>query len=373
MAKKTTAPPIETPKKKQSRVSQSDIPKYGFRDCRKLAQTLHDEFNGKATPHQLAIAFGSSPTSSAWQYITGASVAYGLTQGAYNAQAIELGEFGRRIVAPTEEGDEVKATVEAALKPRIISEFFQKYNRGKFPSDKIAENVLETMGVPRDRVSDVLSMIKEIGDETGIVHITKTGPYVALDSPAPKVSGSGSEKHQESEETGEDASEGDMEAFAKSVSDRSPAAEMAKPEIDMRSNRVFITHGKNHDIVTQLKELLTFGKFEPVVSVEKETLSVPVPEKVMQDMRSCGAAVIHVAGEGEVMDSKGNKLIHINPNVLIEIGAAMALYDKNFVLLVHKGVQLPSNLQGLYRCEYEGETLDYQSTMKLLKTFNQFK
>ena len=67
------------------------------------------------------------------------------------------------------------------------------------------------------------------------------------------------------------------------------------------------------------------------------------------------------------------KHIHINPNVLIEIGAAMALYDKNFVLLVQKGVQLPSNLQGLYRCEYEGEMLDYQSTMKLLKTFNEFK
>jgi predicted nucleotide-binding protein len=51
----------------------------------------------------------------------------------------------------------------------------------------------------------------------------------------------------------------------------------------------------------------------------------------------------------------------------------MALYDKNFILLVHKGVPLPSNLQGLYRCEYEGDKLDYEATMKLLKTFNEFK
>jgi len=43
------------------------------------------------------------------------------------------------------------------------------------------------------------------------------------------------------------------------------------------------------------------------------------------------------------------------------------------VLLVEKGVVLPSNLQGLYRCEYEGDKLDYDSTMKLLKTFSQFK
>jgi predicted nucleotide-binding protein len=59
--------------------------------------------------------------------------------------------------------------------------------------------------------------------------------------------------------------------------------------------------------------------------------------------------------------------------VLIEIGAAMALYKKRVILLVEKGVQLPSNLQGLYRCEHSGDKLDYEPTMKLLKTFNEFR
>jgi predicted nucleotide-binding protein len=68
----------------------------------------------------------------------------------------------------------------------------------------------------------------------------------------------------------------------------------------------------------------------------------------------------------------GNTHIKINDNVLIEIGAAMAFYGRNYILLVQKGVRLPSNLQGLYRCEYEGERLDYYATMKILKTFNQF-
>ena len=36
------------------------------------------------------------------------------------------------------------------------------------------------------------------------------------------------------------------------------------------------------------------------------------------------------------------------------------------------GVTLPSNLQGLYRCDYEGNRLEYDATMKLLKTFSQF-
>ena len=59
--------------------------------------------------------------------------------------------------------------------------------------------------------------------------------------------------------------------------------------------------------------------------------------------------------------------------MLIEIGAAIALYDKRFILLCEKSVTLPSNLQGLYRCNYEGQQLDYDATMKLLKTFNEIR
>ncbi|HEX9771500.1 MAG TPA: TIR domain-containing protein, partial [Kiloniellales bacterium] len=56
-----------------------------------------------------------------------------------------------------------------------------------------------------------------------------------------------------------------------------------------------------------------------------------------------------------------------NPNVLIEIGAAMAFYGRRFILLVREGVKLPSNLQGLYEVRYAGDTLDAASTIKLLE------
>ncbi|MCU1289063.1 MAG: hypothetical protein JWN60_1292, partial [Acidobacteria bacterium] len=48
------------------------------------------------------------------------------------------------------------------------------------------------------------------------------------------------------------------------------------------------------------------------------------------------------------------------------------LYNGQFILLVETGTQLPSNLQGLYEVRYDGDKLDYQSTMKLLKAFNDF-
>lgn len=137
-------------------------------------------------------------------------------------------------------------------------------------------------------------------------------------------------------------------------------------------NRVFITHGKNAKIVQQIKEIVQYGKFEPVVAEEHETVSKPVPEKVMDDMRSCSAGVIHVAAEKTLVDEDGKLCPKINENVLIEIGAAMALYGRRFILLVERNLQLPSNLQGLYQCRYEGDKLDGEATMKLLKAFNEF-
>jgi predicted nucleotide-binding protein len=126
-------------------------------------------------------------------------------------------------------------------------------------------------------------------------------------------------------------------------------------------------------VAAQIKDLLTFGNFEPVVSVERESTAIPVPEKVFEDMRSCAAGVLHVGAEGKYLDKDGIEHVKLNDNVLIEIGAAMALYGKRMILLVEKGVALPTNLQGLYRCEFEGNKLDYDSTMKLLKTFNLFR
>jgi len=137
--------------------------------------------------------------------------------------------------------------------------------------------------------------------------------------------------------------------------------------------KVFISHGKNKKIVEQLKELLTFGQFEPIVSVERETTAIPVPDKVFSDMNGCHAGIIHIEGEQLLFDEHGNQHHKLNENVLIEIGAAIAYYNKRVILLCQKGLNLPSNLQGLYRCEYEGDQLDYTATMKLLKTFNEFR
>ncbi len=138
------------------------------------------------------------------------------------------------------------------------------------------------------------------------------------------------------------------------------------------TNRVFITHGENRKILGQVKELVTYGKFQPVIAMEHETSAQPVPQKVMSDMRTCRAAVIHVSSESMLVDNEGKQVPQINGNVLIEIGAAMALYGDKFVLLVQEGLELPSNLQGLYECRYSGDELNMTAIMKLLKALSEF-
>jgi predicted nucleotide-binding protein len=327
---------------------------------------MYDAFAGKsAAPHQVAIALDLSPTSKWWDALSGAAQAYGLIDGGSQAAQITMTDLAKRIVAPTQEGDELHAKGEAVLRPRITREFLEKYDKAKFPPEKIGLNVLVEMGVPQDRSKEVFELITENGKLAGIIQQVKTGLFVAIASPVAQAQGP---ENETVETTLHDSPTDDLTP-SPAPSDVAPTPSTS---VLLANNRVFITHGKNKEIVTQLKDLLTFGKFAPIVAEEHETPSKPVPDKVLADMRSCFAGIIHVASEDTLLDKAGNERHFINENVLIEIGAAMALYGGNFILLVQQGLHLPSNLQGLYKCYYEGDKLDYDATMKLLKAFNEF-
>lgn len=138
------------------------------------------------------------------------------------------------------------------------------------------------------------------------------------------------------------------------------------------NNSIFVTHGKNTKILEQIKRTITSVGLEPVVSVQSETAAKPVPQKVMDDMRKCSAVVIHVGSEAELLDKNG-KGWPINPNVLIEIGAAIMHCPGRFVLVVENGVELPSNLQGLYQCRYTGDGLDFDAVMKIQEALKGLK
>lgn len=373
MAKPKAAAPA-TDQAPRKYLSQSDVPAHSLTAALRVPQAIADNYGKLPTkPLRVAQALDMSLTSAYFRMLCGAAIAYGLTEGGYASELITITPLARRIVAPTKEGDDAAAKREALLRPRVIRDYLTRYNASKLPPDNIGRNILEELGVPRAKTPEVLKLILEGAQAVGILQSIKGQVYVDLDTVTPAAQPDVLENGDETNATD------NTEAASASNSGNSgeslalAAATRPLPAGDQHRGRVFITHGKNLEIVDQIKEVLTFGGFTPVVAIDQESTSKPVPDKVLDDMRSCAAAIIQVGAEKKLMGTDGQQHTFVNQNVLIEIGAAMALYGRKFILLVEKGVTLPSNLQGLYEVRYEGMQLDYQSTMKLLRAFNDFR
>jgi predicted nucleotide-binding protein len=373
--KKIASKSTKAVEKTRSYMSQEDIPSYQIDDALLIAQAILQEYGGNsATPLDVAAAMGIAPTSAKFRMLCGASIAYGLTTGGYNAGQISVTDLARQIIEPTDDDVDLTGRREAIMKPRILREFLSKYSGSPLPREDIGMNVLKGMNVPADRTKHVLNMIIDCAESVGFLQTIKDRKYVNLGGTRPVVS----TVKVPSIELDPDMPEMPIKEMVRIVQE--PEAEAAPNGLrrhsgtnESRLRRVFITHGKNTDFISPLKELLGFGELIPVVSIHKESVAQPVPDKVMSDMRSCGAAIIHVDGEMKFTDADEKEHAIINSNVLIEIGAAMALYGRRFILLVRDGIRLPSNLQGLYEVRYQGETLDGTVTIRLLKAINEMK
>lgn len=376
MAKNANAaasdPPEPEKPGKRERVSQTDVPAYPLDEALRVVDAISNEYgNAPTRPVDVAAALQMMPNSGPFRMLTGAAVAYGITDGGAYSDVISLTDLGRRIAAPVEEGDDLLARREALLRPRVVREFLEKYDGSPLPSSTIALNVLGSMDVPRTRAAKTHDLIVSSAESLGMLNDVNGRKLVNL-----RASGTRLRVVPDADEETED----DENEVGTAASQLAPAEPKGDPATvtshvpEKKQNRhVFVSHGSNKKIVDQLKDMLIYGEFEPVISVDRETTSKPVPDKVLDDMRSCGAGIIHVGVEKVITDTDGEEHRQLNSNVLIEIGAAMALYGRNFILLVEEGTKLPSNLQGLYEVRYEGTTLDATATMRLLRAFNEFK
>ncbi|RJP82721.1 MAG: hypothetical protein C4524_00275 [Candidatus Zixiibacteriota bacterium] len=351
---------VSLPKEKRVYMPSSMLPLKTLRDALRVPQTIIDQFAGKPTqPHQIAMALDLSPTSNTWRDLAASSLGYGLTKGSWNATAITLDTLGLRATAPTKEGDDLSAKAEAVLKPKVLGEFFRKYNKNKFPSDNITLNVLnQEFKVPKERVGVALKIIKDNGQFVGFLHETKTGLYVAIEDPRPTPV----IMPPEPEEANISKAEVSISGTETSID--------AGQQRELWSFKVFIAHGKNHAIINQVKEILETYDIEYEIAVEEETAAIPVPSKVMAAMRRCQAGVMIVTTDEQ--NASGDDFT-INMNVLIEIGAAFVLYDQGVILLWDRRLKVPSNLQGLYRLEFEGGELTFSTGIKLTKAIKSIK
>ncbi len=345
-------------------------PKMTLMDSLKLAESIKQNNNSRAYNRlDLADSVNRKPSSSAFKKMISYSYSYGLTTGNEKSEKISLTPLAESIVSPRSEEEKNASLKTAMLKMPFFEKFYTHFNQGMLPKKDFLLNTLHReYGIPDEDCEECYEIVVRNAQELGILVQRGNSDYIQLDRLSSTVVTSGSDETPEESDPEVQESE---ETDVKQLEEMFPR-ETSKPTVELAKPKVFISHSKNKRIVEQIKTILKFGQFDYVEAEERESTAIPIAEKVFGLMKECNCAIINLSVDEQEADD-GNH--HLNSNVLIEIGAAFLQYNKRVILLVDKrlSAQLPSNLHGLYRSEYQGDELSFDTAMKLQEALTGFR
>jgi hypothetical protein len=232
---------------KRSYLKQTDVPSASLEDALHIPAAILDHYAGKPTsPLHVAKALNVDGRGSQIRVLSGASIAFGLIEGGAQATTISITDLARRILRPKDENGDVLAKREAVLRPRIFREFLRSYDSNPFPRQDIGLNVLEEMGVPREKAEEVLDRIEKSARSVGFIEEIKGKNYVVLQGTTSEVAGSESETEKSSDiEHNRTNGNGHHSMPPKEVFVETKADAITPATDDARRKKVFVTHGKN--------------------------------------------------------------------------------------------------------------------------------
>lgn len=355
-------PPAGTPAKaaKRSRISQTDIPAITLDKALRVPRAIVENYASHPTrPLDVASALQVQPSSGGFRMECGAAIGYGLTEGGPNAPEVSLTPLAKSILTPTEVGDDQRALREAALKPTVASQFYTKYDGSPLPPRNIAQNVLAGFAVPTDRTSDVYDLLIENARQVGFLKTIKDKEYIDTGTPLVGTSVmavgptstvlSGPEHDSLTDDSDYDGS-GEQEASYPTPPDPTPTQTQKK-------NAIFVGHGGNKTPMEQLVKILNEYGIPHKEAMEEPSRARPIPVKVAETMRECGAAILVFTADVEYFDKEGNSIWRPSENVSHELGAASVLYGERIVVFKEQGVDLPSNFSSVGYISFEKDKL----------------
>ncbi|MGD6852161.1 MAG: hypothetical protein ACQCN6_08905 [Candidatus Bathyarchaeia archaeon] len=133
--------------------------------------------------------------------------------------------------------------------------------------------------------------------------------------------------------------------------------------------RVFISNS-NTKVADQVRKMLDFLNYNYVMG-DKEETTVPIPENKFGLMQNCDCAIINIAAAEQERRYSG--LYVLNSTVSSEINAAYLKYNTQVVLLVERKVDLPVNLKGVNRIDYDSDDLSFNAAMNLKTMLEGFR
>jgi hypothetical protein len=157
--KSTKKRPKRTKTNKQ--VSSDDLPRKTLEDALKIARAIKDNYGRQATWEDIAKAMELSSTNPNNKYYLWSASAYGIVKKV-EAGSYAISETGRKILAPTYEGEDREGIVKAIANPSILARFYSDYASSLLPTGDIFANVLEQRySIPSNRVDEARSLIIE--------------------------------------------------------------------------------------------------------------------------------------------------------------------------------------------------------------------
>lgn len=290
--------------------------------------------------------------------LCGAALGYGLTEGGPNASAISLTKLGGRLVTPTEVDEDKNALREAALKPTVASQFYKRYDGSPLPPKNIAENVLATFDVPRDRTGSVYGLLLENAQFVGFVKTIKDKEYIDIGSPiVPAASTPAADDDASQDEELFDQYDEAPEAQDTRTAEQIHGAPSTGATPNPAKNAIFVGHGGNKKPMEQLIKVLSEYKIPYKAAIEEPNRARPIPQKVAETMQECGAAVLVFTADKEYFDKEGNSIWRPSENVSHELGAASVLYGERIVVFKEEGIDLASNFSSVGYIEFEKDKL----------------
>ncbi len=338
---------------------RTEFPKDNFELALKVAQALENKNGGNPLPPQeVAIALGRSPGSSAFRILLSSSIKYGLTTGSYNMSRITLTTLGKDIVEPKDEESGKMAIAKSIMKPELFTKVFDYYKGKKVPDSNFFENTLfRDFAIPKKQTKTFVEIFMSNIEYLGLIKQTTTGPWFASEiSVNLKIR---EQKSKETEEKKNDQQQVKIDGNEEETTDSNPKRnDIPSSPKYKRPSAIFLGHGQNQKPLDQLIKILDEYGIPHKEAVDEANAGKPIPTKVADTMRECGAAILIFTADEKFQDQDGKEILRPSENVVHELGAASVLYDNRIIIFKENGVSLASNFSGIGYIPFEKDKLN---------------
>lgn len=144
----------------------SPFPPFNLEESLAIAKVIWEDNAGK--PMRRLTIFNvlkRSPSSGTSRQLVTASSGYGLTQGSYAAEVLQLTERGQAIV----ERNDPQAKVDTVMSVAIFAAFFDHYKNATVPATAAATDFLKSHGVSEQSIESCLEILLECGEYVSLI------------------------------------------------------------------------------------------------------------------------------------------------------------------------------------------------------------